>query len=145
MTTRVYCYKNKFLYNVYYDNVNNEFFVKSNNKIIPILWKESTHGKRHINFYHPLLKEKSRINEKEWLQDKEESIKHNIFLQELLFKSKHWNPNYEPNILGFLYECYNIDFPEYLLDKKYVRKSLASTNIQINPDSDSEPEPNPDD
>jgi hypothetical protein len=128
---------------VYYNNTNNEFFVKSNNKTIPIIWKESTHGKRYVNFYHPLLKEKSRINEKEWLQDKEEIIKHNIFLHELLLKDKHWNSNYEPNVLGFLYECYNIDFPEYLLDKKYVRKSVASNNIQINPDSDAETEVNP--
>jgi hypothetical protein len=67
MTTRLYYYKNKFLYNVYYNDANNEFFVKSNNKTIPILWKESTHSKRYVNFYHPLLIEKSRINEKEWL------------------------------------------------------------------------------
>jgi hypothetical protein len=65
MTTRIYYYKNKFLYNVHYNNANNEFFVKSNNKTIQILWKESTHGRRYVNFYHPLLKEKSRIKEKE--------------------------------------------------------------------------------
>jgi hypothetical protein len=47
-------------------------------------------------------------------------------------------------VLGFLYECYNIDFPEYLLDKKYVRKTLAFTNIQINLDVEPKPEPNPD-
>jgi hypothetical protein len=103
---------------VYYNNANNEFLIKSNNKTIP------------------LLKEKSRINEKEWLQDKEETIKHNIFLHELLLSDKHWNPNYELNVIDFLYKCYNIDFPEYLLDKKYVRKTLASTNIQINEETE---------
>jgi hypothetical protein len=125
IVTRIYYYKNKFLYNVYYNNAKNEFLVKSNNnKTIPILWKESTHGRRYIDFYHPLLKEKSRIKEKEWIQDKEETIKHNIFLHELLLRDKHWNLNYEPNVIGFVYECYNIDFPECLLDKKYVRKTL---------------------
>jgi hypothetical protein len=62
---RTHSYKNKQLYNLYYNKSKNEFNVKrseNTNFYIPLRWK---HVYRHVHFYNPETKEKISVTEPE--------------------------------------------------------------------------------
>ena len=90
---RINNYKNKQLYNLYYDISKNEFYVKrseNTNFYTPLRWKH-VHRKyinkkhnenkykiyRYIHFYNPETKEKIRVNETEWLRNCNKIIEDN--------------------------------------------------------------------
>jgi protein involved in ribonucleotide reduction len=69
----------------YYSKADNEFLEVLNEDEARInlttkQW-ETEQDSRYIILYHPILKEEIRINESEWLRDKERVIKENIKLE----------------------------------------------------------------
>ena len=96
---RIYNYKNKQLYNLYYNKTKNEFYVKKSentNFYIPLRWKhvhrwytnkKNNENKykiyRYVNFYNPQTKEKMRVTEKEWLSDRDKVIEENLIKEQV--------------------------------------------------------------
>jgi hypothetical protein len=87
-------YKNKQLHNIYYNKAKNEIYVKKSentNFYHPLRWKQvhrwytnkkSNENKYkiycYVNFYNPQTKEKMRVTEKEWMNDRDKVIANNI-------------------------------------------------------------------
>jgi hypothetical protein len=104
---RIRSYKNKQLYNLYYNIPKNEFYLKKSentNFYTPLRWKH-VHRKytnkkdneyiyiiyRYIHFYNPETKEKIRVNESEWMNDRDKVIEDNNTTPDI-------NPTYTPNL-----------------------------------------------
>jgi hypothetical protein len=94
---RIYNYKNKQLYNLYYNKSKNEFYVKKSentNFCIPLRWKY-VHRKyinkkdneskykvyRYVHFYNPETKEKIRVTE--LINDSDKVIEDNLIKEEV--------------------------------------------------------------
>jgi hypothetical protein len=96
---RIHNYKNKQLYNLYYNKSKNEFYVKKSentNFYIPLRWKhvyrKHTNKKdnkskykvyRYVHFYNPEAKEKMRVTEHKWMNDRDKVIEDNLIKEEV--------------------------------------------------------------
>ena len=96
---RIHNYKNIHLHNLYYNKSKNQFYLKKNkntNIYIPLRW-EKIHRKytkkknnentdkiyRYVHICNPETKEKIRVAELEWMNDRDKVIEDNLIQEEI--------------------------------------------------------------